>query len=142
MTMVLYSMPTGSPLGVKLMMGFEAVADPRGLTLPGIPGLTPSPLEKMMLPEEPVQTGDKKLVQLGKYSFKTLDESGVIEPETGDKSEEGTEKESISKRPIGGYIALTVFALLVLLVAGNKFCSKKEAANEKQNMHNEPHTAK
>ena len=135
-------MPTGSPLGVKLMMGFDAVPDPRGLTLPGMPGLTPSPIENMMLSDEIGNTGNKKLVQLGKYSFKTLDESETSET-NDDKSENEAEKESISKRPIGGYIALTVFVILVLLVAGNKFCSKKEnSQNQKQKQNNEPQTAK
>ena len=132
MTMVLNNVATGSPLGVKLMMGFEAVVDPMGslMTNPmmvggGVGGVG---VVGGVAGHDPSGAPTKRLVQVGKYSFKSEDsEQSTSESPTFD---DDMEKESISKRPIAAYVAGAIIAALILLVAAKKCCGGKKDASK------------
>jgi len=146
MTMILNSLATGSPLGVQLMVGFEAIVDPKGLEMPNT---------MMMFPNSPISfdgdaldqssgsvarthsgTGGKGLVQVGKYSFKSTEDEIVVEDTSDGESETETEKQSIAKPSIGlyigGIIGVLIFVGVIAQVARRKTSNKNDDEEEKK----------
>lgn len=147
MTIVLNTAATGSPLGVKLMIGFEAIVDPKGLEMPNTMLMSPIAFDSDALDQSytgvarsPTGTGGTKLVQVGKYSFKTTEDETEDVVDTSDsQAEQATEKEPTEKEPIIGlYIGGAIGVLLIVGLITHKVSKKPKSKNDNEEKKEQP----
>ena len=139
--MVLNNAATGSPLGVQLMIGFEAIVDPMASIMPNSMSMPIMPLGGVSTPSRPSSGGGKgtRLVQLGKYSFKREEITEPVEMEntendTSDETldDEGTGGllESVPKESLTLYIGAGVGGLLVFIFIVSKIHTHSRTDDE------------
>lgn len=146
-TMVLNNAATGSPLGVQLMIGFEAVVDPMASVMPNSmsmpvlpPGLGLGGISSSSRPSSGAgKSSGTRLVPIGKYSFKREEITEPVETEntendtfdeTPDDETTGGLLESVPKEKLTLYIGAGIGGLLVFIFIVSKIHTHSRTDDE------------